>query len=348
MTTRSTAESTSLRHLQRYHHATLNNFSDAETLVEALHRRPGIYGANPISYLSLIARRPSLNLGDLDEALLNDRQLVRASAFRGSLFLHATEDYPIYFRAMYDVLAASGMARLRSSGIDEAQLAFFARRLREVGFQMPKAHNEIAEILFPGKEKRPDVDVERLIFRKLCDIGVLVRTSCKGWKGNQFSFALVEHWFENVVLAPDNVDAARVELLRRYLRAYGPARIEDAVWWSGLSHTEIRRAMEQLGREVIKFPVDGLGEGLVALRETADVIRKGTIEPERILFLPLWDAYPLGWRDRTRVVDPRFAPWVYDPMGSATSVIVEEGRVVGLWQFRDDDCITLEDRKSVV
>jgi hypothetical protein len=58
--------------------------------------------------------------------------------------------------------------------------------------------------------------------------------------------------------------------------------------------------------------------------------------------LPLWDAYPLGWRDRTRVVEPRFAPWVYDSQGNASSLIIEEGRAIGLWQFRDGDSITLE------
>ena len=97
-------EVTSLRQLQRYHHSTLNTFSDGETLVEAIHKRPGIYGPNPIAYLSLLARRPTLTLGDMEEALINDRSLVRATAFRGSLFLLASEDYPLYFRALFDTL----------------------------------------------------------------------------------------------------------------------------------------------------------------------------------------------------------------------------------------------------
>ena len=104
----------------------------------------------------------------------------------------------------------------------------------------------------------------------------------------------------------------------------------------------MRRVLEVLGREVVKFPVDGLGEGLVTLREVADQTRKGGGQPERILFLPLWDAYPLGWRDRTRVVETRFAPWVYDQAGNTTSIILEEGRCIGLWQFRDGDSIALE------
>ena len=335
-------ETTPLKQLQRYHHTTLNTFGDGETLVEAIHRRPGIYGPNPIAYLSVLARRPSLTLGDLDEALINDRSLVRATAFRGSLFLLAAEDYPLYFRALHDSLAMAGMSRLRSEGIDEVQMQRFADRLLSVNFTMQKTESQLTEILFP-REKSPGQDVERTLLRKLCDIGVLVRTTTKGWKGNQFNYALTKHWLETGELVVENVDQARTEVVRHYLRAYGPARFEDIVWWTGVPAAEVKRVIDALGREVVKLLVDGLGEGLVTLREMVDSTRKGGVGvPDRILFLPLWDAYALGWRDRTRVVDPRFAPWVYDPQGMAASVIVEEGRAIGLWQFRDGDTVTLE------
>ncbi len=342
MPAKGTFEATPLKQLQRYHHTTLNAFGDGETLVEAIHRRPGIYGPNPIAYLSLMARRPTLTLGDLEEALVNDWSLVRATAFRGSLFLLASEDYPLYFRALYDTLSTTGMSRLRSEGIDELQLQRFAEKLRSEAFTMPRQESEVIALLYPGKERRPGVDIERLLLRKLCDIGVLVRTTSKGWKGNQFNYALAEQWLEGASLIPEQVEQARVEVVRRYLRTYGPARLEDAAWWTGLPMADVRRVLEVLGREVVKFPVDGLGEGLVTLREVADQTRKGGGQPERILFLPLWDAYPLGWRDRTRVVEPRFAPWVYDPAGNTTSIIIEEGRCIGLWQFRDSDSIALE------
>jgi hypothetical protein len=342
MASKAPLEATPLKTLQRFHHAALNQFGDGETLVDAVQRRPGFYGPNPIAYLSLMARRSSLNLGDLEEALINDRSLVRAASFRNSVFLLATEDFPIYFRAFAENLATSGMSRLRSSGVDESTLNLYARRLKESGFTMSKSPAELLDIMLPAREKRPEADVERLLMRKLCDIGVLIRTTSKGWKGNQYNYALAEKWLDGVALTAEHPDAARLEVVRRYLRAYGPARLEDITWWTGLSPSDVRRAVEQLGREVINFPVDGLGEGLIALRETLDAIRKSAYEPGKILFLPLWDAFPLGWRDRTRVVDPTFAPWVYDQAGNTSSVIVEEGRVIGLWQFRDGDSITLE------
>src|SRR5690606_6806644 len=178
----------------------------------------------------LMARRPTLTLGDLEEALMNDRSLVRAGAFRNSVFVVATEDYPLYFRALYESLSGSGMSRLRSTGYDEQALHGFARRLREAPeFDRPQSPAQLSDILFPAKVKRPDADVERVIFRKLCDLGVLLRTSSKGWKGNQFNYALADRWLEGVTLTHEHPEPARVELVRRYLRTYGPARIEDAV-----------------------------------------------------------------------------------------------------------------------
>ncbi len=342
MASKSTPEATPLRTLQRFHHATINTFSDGETLVDAIGRRPGFYGPNPIAYLSLMARRTSVALGDLEEALINDRSLVRAGMFRSSMFLVATEDFALFFRAFAEMLSSSGFSKLRSAGIDENTLNVYARRLKESQFDMAQSPAELLDIILPAREKRPSPDVVRVIFRKLCDLGVLVRTTSKGWKGNQYNFALVDKWLEGVQLTTENPGPARLEVVRRYLRTYGPGRLEDIAWWTGFAASEVRRLIEQLGREVVAFPVDGLGEGLIALRETVDLMRKTHPEPGRILFLPLWDAFPLGWRDRTRVVEPQFAPWIYDPAGNSASVIVEDGRVIGLWQFRDGQTITLE------
>jgi hypothetical protein len=335
-------EPTPFKVLQRYHQALINTFNDGETLVDAVQRRPGIYGPNPIAFLSILARRPSVTIGDLEEALVNDRALVRAGAFRTSLFLIATEDYPLYFRAFNNMLSKAGMDKLRAGGVDDHTLVIYAHRLRESKFPMSKASAELLDIILPVRDKKPPQDIARLIFRKLCDLGVLVRTTSKGWKGNQYNYALVENWLNGMNLTKEQGDQARTEVTRRYLSTYGPARVEDVEWWTGFTPQEVRRSIDNLGREVLQFPVEGLDDKMIGLRETVESIRKWQCEPGRVQFLPLWDAYLLGWADRTRVVSPKLAPWVYDAAGNTASTIVEDGRVIGLWQFRDGDSITLE------
>ena len=130
-------EKFTLKAIQQYHHASLIQFDDQETLVEALSMRIGFSGANPIAFLSLLARRPEIRLNDLDEALLTDKTLVRVNIFRNSLFLIASVDYPLYFRALNQLLKNSNRSRLLEAGITELELLRAQHRLEEIDFKVP-------------------------------------------------------------------------------------------------------------------------------------------------------------------------------------------------------------------
>lgn len=342
MASRIVVEQIPLGSLRRYHHSTINTFDDQETLVDAVTNRPGFFGPSPVAFLSLIARRRSIKFGDLEEALSNDRTLVRANAFRASLFLLSAGDYPIYFRALYPILKSVAMEHLISSGVSEAMLQRFAQRVRENSFELPRSHEEIFSTLFSSNQRRYSREIERLIIRKLCDIGVLVRVSSKGWKGNQFSYAAAEDWLPEISLRPDNPESARTETVRRYLRAYGPATIDDICWWTGLPKNQIERSVAHLRREAMRFPVEGLKGDLIGLRENYECMRKNRPEDDGILLLPCWDPFLLGWRSRSRIVGKEWAKYVFDAWGNAASAIVQDGRVVGLWQFRDSQINILE------
>lgn len=356
MASRLVVERVPLRTLQKHHHAWLNNFGDQETLVDAVGNRPGFFGPNPVAFLSLVARRPSILLGDLDEALINDRTLIRASAFRGSLFLLNTQDFPIYFRTFHHCLFQRGLQKLQDAKITKAHLFHFIDLLEDADPSLPLPVPNIIDIIFPGRRERPTLEVCHRIIQKLCDMGVLVRASAKGWKGNDFTFALLKKWMPEISIKPDNPETARTETVRRYLRAYGPASIEDIAWWTGLPIIQCQRSIAHLRREAVRFHVETYRDDMIGLKETVDNLRRRNPIEEEIQLLPPWDPYTLGWRCRKRLADKDILPFIYDAHGNATSVIVDSGRVIGVWQFRDSETNMLEyhvfqrysDRKKAV
>lgn len=356
MASRLIVEKVPLKTLQKHHHAWLNNFSDQETLVDAISNRPGFFGPNPVSYLSIMARRPSVLLGDLEEAIINDRTLLRASAFRGSLFLLNTQDFPIFFRTFHNYLFQRGLQKLQDAGITKAHLFYFADMLDDADSDLPLSIQNIVEIIYPGRRERPDLSVCYLIVQKLCDMGVLVRASAKGWKGNDFSYALLKKWVPEISLRPDNPETARTETIRKYLRAYGPASMEDISWWTGLPLMQCQRSVAHLRREAVRFQVETYRDDMIGLKETVELLRRKDPIEEEIELLPPWDPYTLGWHCRRRLADKEMLPFIYDANGNATSVIVDNGKVVGLWQFRDNENNMLEyhvfqrylDRKKAV
>lgn len=342
MASRLVVERVPLRSLQKHHHAWLNNFGDQETLVDAVSNRPGFFGPNPVAFLSLMARRPSILLGDLEEALVNDRTLIRASAFRGSLFLINTQDFPIYFRTFHNFLFQRGLQKLQDAKITKSHLFHFADLLEKADCALPMPTPTIVDIIFHGRKERPSAEICHRIIQKLCDIGVLVRASAKGWKGNDFHYAIMKKWVPEISIKPDNPETARTETVRKYLRAYGPASIEDVAWWTGLPIVQCQRSIGHLRREAVRFHVETYRDDMIGLKETVENLRKRNQAEEEIQLLPPWDPYTLGWRCRKRIADKEILPFLYDHHGNATSVIVDGGRVIGIWQFRDNETNMLE------
>lgn len=342
MASRLLIEKIALKNLQRYYHSHLNTFSDQETLIEAIGSRPGFFGPNPVAFLSLYARRPSLLMDDLDEAVCNDRTLIRASAFRGSLFLLNAQDYPIYFRTFHNLLFQRGLQKLASEKITKNHLLYFADAINEANPQMTLSGDQIINIIFPNKMKRPSNDICNRILQKLCDMAILVRASAKGWKGNDFSYALIKNWLPEISLKPDNPETARTDTIRRYLNAYGPASLEDISWWTGLPITQCQRSIAHLKREVIRFNIETYRNDMIALKDTVDNIKKRNTLEEEIQLLPPWDPYTLAWYCRRRIADKDLLPFIYDLHGNAASVIIDSGKVIGIWQFRDSDINRVE------
>jgi hypothetical protein len=58
--------------------------------------------------------------------------------------------------------------------------------------------------------------------------------------------------------------------------------------------------------------------------------------PDGVRLLPVWDAYLMAYRERERYLLPEHAGFVYDRVGNATSVLLINGRVGGVWDMFED------------
>src|SRR2546425_707617 len=73
--------------------------------------------------------------------------------------------------------------------------------------------------------------------------GRLVRGRPRGgWLSTQWSWATMESWLGKALRAW-TIDEAQAELVRLWLKAFGPATVEDVRWWTGWTLAEVRRAL---------------------------------------------------------------------------------------------------------
>jgi hypothetical protein len=121
---------------------------------------------------------------------------------------------------------------------------------------------------------------------------------------------------------------ARVELVRRWLAAFGPATTADLAWWTGLGLTRVRTVTAVLGA----VEVDLGGEPGIVLPDDVDP------EPPAspwAAFLPSLDPTTMGWKRRDWYLGEH-APSLFDGSGNAGPTVWWEGRVVGGWTQRPD------------
>ena len=115
--------------------------------------------------------------------------------------------------------------------------------------------------------------------------------------------------------------AARTELVRRYLAAFGPASVADAQAWSGLKVRDFADLLEGLSvfrddrdRELLDLPR--------APRPTADT-------PAPVRFLPKFDNVLL---DRRRVLPEEYRKLVVRKNADVQPTFTVDGYVAGIWR----------------
>lgn len=145
-------------------------------------------------------------------------------------------------------------------------------------------------------------------------------------RGKQFTYALLE---ERVPPAtgPDGDDALAA-LSLQFFRSRGPATLKDFGWWSGLTLTQARRAIDAAGPDLIGIDIAGQ-------RHWHSAAGIASAKGPECLLLPNYDEYFIGYKDRSAYAE-RLGPFTLDPNqgGIAPHVVFMQGEIVGAWRKR--------------
>jgi hypothetical protein len=127
-------------------------------------------------------------------------------------------------------------------------------------------------------------------------------------------------------------DAARAELARRYLAAYGPAGPEDLAAWSSLSLSEARAGFEAVSAELLEVDIGGT-PGWVPAAHAAWLD-----EPQAaglvVRLLPSFDPYLLGFRNRNLAVPQQYGKRVHPGGGVLRPTLLVDGCAAGTWKAK--------------
>ncbi|MGN0117151.1 MAG: DNA glycosylase AlkZ-like family protein, partial [Streptomyces albidoflavus] len=238
-------------------------------------------------------------------------------------------------------LAPDGAAAGWLAGAEEAALASLAARGEATAAQLAADDPRLAAQVRIGgasPHARGQSVAARLLLLLAAE-GKAVRGRPRGsWTSHQYRWSPLSAWLPDG-LAPWETEAARAELARLWLRAYGPGTAEDLRWWTGWTKTQTTRALKEVAPAEVE-----LDDGTTGLVLADDLDPVPDPEPWAAL-LPALDPTPMGWHSRAWYLGPH-RDRLYDRAGNIGPSVWWCGRIVGGWaQDRDGAlvCRYLED-----
>ena len=279
--------------------------------------------------LSAAVRLDGLERGTVACALWEERSLVKTWAQRGTLHLLRADELPLYVGALsnrrfdedkpwlkYHGLVASDVPAL----VDAVGRALDGRQLtrEELG-------REVVRLLGDSKFEDLLASGWGAVLKPVAFQGQL----CFGPSdGNRVTFVRPDQWigpFER----PDPA-ASLQEIARRFLTAYGPARVEEFARWWGVVPKAVRGVLRsEHGFHEVQVDRQKAWSAWEDGSETSD-------DDPVVRLLPLFDPYTVAVRrNGERPLEGPEKDLVYRKAGWISPVLMVDGELAGVWEHTE-------------
>lgn len=332
----------------------------ADALLDAA-GRCGIQNSPPGSaLLALHARVRNVTQERVDDAVVNQKSLLQTWSMRGAPFYFPTADAPVFTAGVLppseqalrhflpglgQVLDPLGLSLTEATELTGAEICdvLAGRRLaiNELGAEIAeriagKLSARQRELWAAEGPYAPGQPLGEGVVHFCLRILTLQGVVCFAPRaGNKAPFVLVDEWLGRPIpgTGPDaDPEAARAELVRRYLRCYGPSTRADFAAWAGIQAGDADPWWGLVEDEVtpVEHGVEHGGPSWIRT-EDLDTLRSPPT-PRGVRLLPPRDPYTQQ-RDRETIVDKKYHRDVWKTVGEPGTVLAD-GRIAGIWRPR--------------
>lgn len=283
------------------------------------------------------------SVADIESALYVEKAVVRMLGMRRTMFVVPAELAPVVQAActraiavqlrratiqLYEAAAIADDLDNWLRDVENATAAALAKRgeatAQELSSDVPDLKRQV--LMSQGKNYEALQGVATRILMQLAADGRIMRGRPRGsWISTQYRWAPIDVWLPGG-LAELDTGAARVELIRLWLTAFGPGTLLDLKWWTGWTMGEVKRALEQL--DITEVDLDD-GSGVVL----SDDLEPVAEAESWVALLPALDSTPMGFSERGWFLGGH-APKIFDRSGNIGPTVWCDGRIVGGWAQR--------------
>jgi hypothetical protein len=287
---------------------------------DAIHALAGMQAQAPLApHVGLWSRLDRYSPTTLDE-LYDTRRVLRSNLMRATVHLVTTEDALAWQGLTGPVSARSVQSAFgkRLIGIDLDALTSTALDLLSDSELSTADLGRLLTAHFPGYE------ADALAYGARGRLALIHVPPRGKWNASaptrQTTFAAFLGREPEAAQSPDG-------MFLRYLAAFGPATVQDAQTWSGLT-----RLSEVADRLAVRLATFRDPEGRL-LYDLPDAPRPSEFVSAPVRFLPEYDNVFFGYADRTRFIPDLRKPPIPPGNGARTGTLFVDGEWRGMWKI---------------
>ncbi len=291
----------------------------------------GLHGTSATGpYLSLFARSNSFRRDDLAVEMSKKKSLARIRYVRNTIYILPKKFIPVAYAATSQMADATAVRFSKYLGITPTQYVRISNKILKLLRGRGLTTREIKKKLRTAANIAP-------IVNRMCDKGLLVRSLPReGWKSTQHAYYLFEDYYPDLDLSAYDEMEARGKIIEQYILSFGPVSERDIAWWTGFPKLQVKEILEGLGDKVSSVEIPELESSyLVHLSERESLQSLAVPIHPVVNVLPGLDPYMMGYKDRERYLHPKHYKMIFDRSGNATSTILVDGWVVGIWDLEE-------------
>jgi len=281
----------------------------------------------PAAKMAIGARTRGLSPAAIEVALWRDRTLVKALCMRQTVHLLPAAEFSLYMTAVRKSRVAAIVRIMERFGITSRDTESLNRVTLELLEEGPLPLRELTSRVRLRAISRVRAWMDRVW--NAARLALAEGLICYGPdQGVQATMVRVDQWLPRQKKFSE--DEAQRVVLRKFLRAYGPATLRDFSKWSGIPAGEASAPWEQVQDELAEVSVSGQRGWL--LRGDLAELCGSRLRGPLVNLLPAFDTFLLAHAEKHHLVEPQYYKRVYRSLGQISPVVLVDGRIAGTWR----------------
>ncbi|SHF81444.1 Winged helix DNA-binding domain-containing protein [Fodinibius roseus] len=265
-------------------------------------------------------RLPDATREDIEDAIENIR-IIRTHLLRPTWHFISAEHFPWLLELSRPRVMIAIRSRQKQLGLTDKVVSESNEVIEKtLAASQPLTRKELLDQLeetgFENKNNR----ISHLLLRAELD-GIIGSGPSRG---TQYTYKLMEGRLTEV--SSFDKEEAQARLARLYFQSHGPATLKDFVWWSGLTKTRSRKAIEMLKPELMSEEIRD--HKYWFFDESGQTIHN----KQSVYLLPAYDEYVISYRNREMMINEEDEAKAISANGIFRPVIVVNGVVKGIWK----------------